>query len=80
VASGQEPEAATQAGSGNRWNVAVGLGVAKTTLVGKLPVKFLFGVEYSVVSQEVYGDRARLMLEVIPVIPALIQRPVLGGD
>ena len=63
---------------GNRWNVPVGLMVAKTTLLGKLPVKFNFGLEYSVVSQDVYGDRAKLVLEVIPVIPALIRRPILG--
>jgi hypothetical protein len=35
-------------------------------------------MEYSVVSQDVYGDRAKLVLEVIPVIPALIRRPILG--
>ena len=64
--------------SGNRWNVPVGLMVAKTTLLGKLPVKFNFGLEYSVVSQDVYGDRAKLVLEVIPVIPALIRRPLFG--
>lgn len=63
---------------GNRWNVPVGLMVAKTTLLGKLPVKFNFGLEYSVVSQDVYGDRAKLVLEVIPVIPALIRRPIFG--
>ena len=63
---------------GSRWNVPVGLMVAKTTLLGKLPVKFNFGVEYSVVSQDVYGDRAKLVLEVIPVIPALIRRPLFG--
>jgi hypothetical protein len=65
---------------GNRWNVPVGLMVTKTTLLGKLPVKFNFGLEYSVVSQDLYGDRAKLVLEVIPVIPALIRNPVLGGD
>jgi hypothetical protein len=65
---------------GNRWNVPVGLLVTKTTLVGKLPVRFNFGLEYSVVSQDLYGDRARLVLEVIPVIPALIRRSTLGGD
>jgi hypothetical protein len=63
---------------GNRWNVPVGLMVAKTTRLGKLPVKFNFGVEYSVVSQDVYGDRAKLVLEVIPVIPALIRQPIFG--
>jgi hypothetical protein len=68
-----------RAASGDQWNVPVGLSVAKTTLVGKLPVKFQFGVEYSVVSQDAYGEQARLVLEVIPVIPALLRRPLLGG-
>jgi hypothetical protein len=65
---------------GNRWNVPVGLMVAKTTLLGKLPVKFNFGVEYSVVSENAYGRRAALVLEIIPVIPNLIRRSILGGD
>jgi hypothetical protein len=69
-----------RATSDNKWNVPVGLMVSKTTLVGTLPVRFNFGVEYLVVSQDVYGERAKLVLEVIPVIPALISRPILGGD
>ena len=68
-----------RATDGNKWNVPIGLSVAKTTLVGKLPVKFQFGVEYSVVSQDTYGDQGKLVLEVTPVIPALIHRPILGG-
>lgn len=67
-----------RASAGNRWNVPVGLMVAKTTLLGKLPVKLNFGVEYSVVSENAYGRRAALVLEVIPVIPNLIHRPILG--
>jgi hypothetical protein len=59
--------------------VPVGLMGTKTTLVGKMPVKFQFGVEYSVVSQDAYGEQAKLVLEVIPVIPALIRRSILGG-
>src|SRR6185503_20175889 len=68
-----------RATSGNKWNVPVGLSVAKTTLLGKLPVKLQLGFEYSVVSQDTYGDKGRLVLEVIPVIPALLHRPILGG-
>ena len=68
-----------RATSGNRWNVPVGLMVTKTTLLGKMPVKFNFGIEYSVVSQDAYGQRAQLVLEVIPVIPALIRHALLGG-
>ena len=67
-----------RASSGNKWNVPVGLMVSKTALVGKLPTKFSLGMEYSVVSQDFYGNRAKLVLEVTPVIPALIRRPVLG--
>ena len=69
-----------RAASGNKWNVPVGLMVAKTTRVGMLPTKFSVGVEYSVVTQNAYGDRAKLVLEVTPVIPALIRRPLLGGN
>jgi hypothetical protein len=69
-----------RATSGNRWNVPVGLMVTKTTLLGKLPVKFNFGLEYSIVSQDAYGQRAQLVLEVIPVIPAMIRHSVLGGN
>ena len=67
-----------RASAGNRWNVPVGLMVSKTALVGKLPTKFSAGVEYSVVSQDAYGNRARLVLEVTPVIPKLLHRPILG--
>jgi hypothetical protein len=54
--------------------------ITKTTLLGKLPVKFNLGLEYSVVSQDEYGQRAQLVLEVIPVIPAMIRHSVLGGN
>jgi hypothetical protein len=67
-----------RASSDNKWNVPVALQVAKIAPVGKLPVKFQFGVEYSVVSERAYGQQARLVLEVIPVMPALIRRPILG--
>jgi hypothetical protein len=69
-----------RATEGNKWNVPVSLLVAKTTRFGKLPVKFQFGVQYSVVSPNAYGERAQLVLDVIPVIPGLLRRPLLGGD
>jgi hypothetical protein len=67
------------AGAGNRWNVPVGPIVAKTTRIGRLPVKFQLGFEYSVVSQDTFGHRAQLKLNVIPVIPALVREPLFGG-
>jgi hypothetical protein len=44
-----------------------------------LPVKFQFGVEYSVVSLDDFGKRALIKLNVIPVIPGLVQNPIFGG-
>lgn len=65
--------------SGNHWNVPVGLFAAKTTKIGKVPVKFQLGVEYSVVSQDAFGQQAQLKLNIIPVIPSLVKTPILGG-
>ncbi len=69
-----------QAPSGNKWNVPVGLFVAKTTKIGQVPVKFLLGIEYSVVSQNAFGQNAQIKLDIIPVIPALVQNALLGGS
>jgi hypothetical protein len=68
-----------RASSGNKWNVPIGLVVAKMTRFGRLPVKFQVGVEYSVVSQDDFGQRAQLKINVIPVLPSLVQEPILGG-
>ena len=68
-----------RASSGNKWNVPIGLVVAKTTFFGRLPVKFQFGIEYSVVSQNDFGQRAQIKLNVIPVIPSLVQESIFGG-
>ena len=68
-----------EASSNNKWSVPVGLTLAKTTRIGRLPVKFQFGAEYFVVNQEDYGPRFQLKFNIIPVIPALIKEPVFGG-
>ena len=68
-----------KATKGNKWNVPVGLVVSKTTAVAKKPVKFQFGIEYSVVSQDDFGKRFMLKLNVIPVIESLIKNPIFGG-
>jgi hypothetical protein len=47
--------------------------VAKTTKIGKLPVKFQLGVEYSVVNQDSFGQEWQVKLNIIPVIPALVK-------
>jgi len=68
-----------KATKGNKWNVPIGLVIAKTTQVAGKPVKFQFGLEYSVVSQDDFGTRFQLKLNIIPVIGALIKKPIFGG-
>jgi len=69
-----------KASSGNKWNVPLGLLVAKTVAIGGRPVKFQFGFEYSVVSEDDFGKRMLFKLNVIPVVGALIKNPIFGGD
>jgi len=65
-----------KASSGNQWNVPVGLMAAKTVKFGKLPIKFQFGVEKSVVRQDDFGKDWTIKLNIIPVIPALVKNPI----
>jgi hypothetical protein len=69
-----------KASSGNKWNVPVGITVAKTTKIGNQPVKFQLGVEYSVVGQDAFGQVAQVKLNIIPVIPSLIKAPIFAGQ
>ena len=64
---------------GNKWNVPVGLVVTKTTKFAGRPLKLQFGLEYSVVSQDDFGQRFQIKLNLIPVIQSLIKSPILGG-
>jgi hypothetical protein len=41
--------------------------------------KFELGFEYSVVSEDGFGQRALVKLNVIPVIPSLIRKPLFNG-
>jgi hypothetical protein len=69
-----------KAPSGNKWNVPIGITVAKMTRIGSVPVKFQLGIEYSVVGQDIFGQVAQIKLNVIPVIKSLIKDPILGGE
>ena len=69
-----------KATSGNKWNVPIGLVAVKTTKVAGKPVKFQFGVEYSVVSQDDFGQRFMIKLNIIPVIKSLVAKPIFGGE
>ena len=64
---------------GNQWNVPIGLVGTKTTAIGGRPWKFQLGIEYSVLSQDDFGQRAQFKLNVIPVIAPLIGKALFGG-
>jgi hypothetical protein len=68
-----------RASSGNKWNVPVGVTISKTARMGGMISKWELGFEYSVVSQDAFGQRAMVKLSVIPVIPSLIRKPLFGG-
>jgi hypothetical protein len=48
-----------------------------STLPGE--VQFQFAFEYSVPSQDVFGQRFQARLNIIPVIGALVKKPIFGG-
>jgi hypothetical protein len=44
-----------------------------------MPVKVQLGIEYSVVSQDDFRQRAQIKLNVIPVIPSLLEHTIVDG-
>jgi len=69
-----------KAGSGNKWNIPVGLTVAKiTTWFGNKPIRIEFGAEYSVVKEDDYGEVARFKINFIPVVGRPIKKSIFGG-
>jgi len=65
--------------SGNKWDVPVGLFVAKMIKLGRVPFKIQAGLEYSVVSPDAFGKRANFRFVLTPVIPGLVTNPIFGG-
>ncbi|MBW1852491.1 MAG: hypothetical protein JRJ15_13920 [Deltaproteobacteria bacterium] len=67
-----------QATAGNKWNVPVGLYIGKTVTMGKMPVNIKAGLEYSVVSEDVFGKRLAFRFQITPVVKGLISNPIFG--
>ena len=69
-----------RAGSGNKWNVPVGFTAAKITKwFGDKPIRVEFGVEYSVINQDDFGEVARIKFNLIPVVGRPIKSAIFGG-
>jgi len=67
-----------KAPSGDKWTVPIGLGVAKTFLLGRMPFQVGFEASYAVVHPDTFGQRWNFRLQFKPVVPALIQKPLFG--
>ena len=52
----------------NAWTFPLGIGVSKTTMVGKTPLKFSFQYWYYVESQDTFGPQHQVRLQIAPVV------------
>jgi hypothetical protein len=67
-----------KAGSGDKWNIPVGFSAAKMTKIGNMPLWLEFGVEYSAVRQDDYGEVARIKFNFIPLVSRPIKKAIFG--
>ena len=68
-----------KAGSGNKWNVPLGLTVSKITKWGNTPVRVEAGVDYSIIKEDDFGEVARFKINLIPVVGRPIKKSIFGG-
>jgi hypothetical protein len=61
------------ADSKNRWSIPLGVGVNKTVMIGRLPVRFVLEYHRSIMKPDAYGEDWGVRFVVIPVIPNLIE-------
>ena len=68
------------AGTGNRWNVPVGLAIAKIDKWWGRLVRWEVGAEYSVINEDDFGEVARIKFNIIPVVGRPIKKSIFGGN
>jgi hypothetical protein len=61
------------------WTVPFNLGVQKTVMLGKLPVRFRFEGIYYIVQPDLFGPHWGLQLSITPVIPNPFERHSANG-
>lgn len=62
-----------EADSDDRWTVPIGLGVYKTQLFGKMPVKLGVEYQYMVVRPDSYGQDWNLRFVFAPIVPSIMK-------
>jgi len=65
-----------KADSDNKWTVPIGITIGKTIRVGKVPMKIQVGLDYSVVKPRDFGEVWKFKIDITPVIPSLMTKPL----
>lgn len=68
-----------KADSDNVWTVPIGMALSKVVKFGRLPVKMGLAAQYMPIHPDEYGQQWNIQLQIVPVIPKLIQGTLLGG-
>ncbi len=58
----------------NAWTVPIGLGVQKTTKIGKRPIRFTLEGQAMVIHPDDFGPRWNIRFAITPVFSPLIKR------
>lgn len=67
-----------KASNDNKLTLPIELGISRTLFLGPMPVRLIFGVNYSVVRPDDYGQRYGFKFAVVPVIPRLVKDPIFS--
>ena len=62
-----------EADSDDRWTVPIGLGVYKTSLFGKMPIKLGVETQWMPISPDTYGKEWNIRFTIAPIIPSLFK-------
>jgi len=62
-----------EADSDDRWTVPIGLGVYKTSLFGKMPIKLGVETQWMPINPDIYGQEWNIRLTIAPIIPSLFK-------
>ncbi|MEE4602754.1 MAG: hypothetical protein V2J65_15850 [Desulfobacteraceae bacterium] len=62
-----------EADSDDRWTVPIGLGVYKTSLFGKMPIKLGVEAQYMPISPDAYGQEWNIRFTFAPIIPSFFK-------
>jgi hypothetical protein len=67
-----------KAGSGDKLTLPIELAISHTLFLGPMPVRLVFGANYSVVRPDDYGQRYMFKFALVPVIPRLVKEPIFS--